>query len=394
MPLSGLKILDFTTLLPGPLATMNLADLGADVLRIESLSKPDLVRFIPPFIDEKGDISCVHAYLNRNKRSLGLDLKNKESVSIIEKLILEKGFDIIIEQFRPGVMDRFGLSYQRFKEIKPDIIYCSITGYGQTGPLKNRAGHDINYLSLSGVMSFSGTKKSGPFVPGIQIADIAGSHNCVTGILAAVIHRMNTGMGQHIDIAMTDCMFQYNALTGPKTLCGGEDAGYETEVLNGGSLYGCYETLDERYLSFGGLEPQFSTSFFEALGLDDLIEGGVFQFGNIEKAKNAVKNVIKSKPLSYWVEKFAEIDACVEPVLTFSEAVLTDQAKARNLVVEVPFSEAKTIPQIACPIKFSECGASYKWVGCRLGNDNDLILSSLGFSESEISKIKGNGVLG
>lgn len=394
MPLSKLKILDFTILLPGPFATMNIADLGAEVLRIESPTKPDLVRFIPPFIDENGEISCVHAYLNRNKRSIGLDLKKKESIKIIEKLIFEKGFDIIIEQFRPGVMDRLGLSYQRLKEIKPDIIYCSITGYGQTGPLKNRAGHDINYLSLSGVMGYSGTKKSGPSISGVQIADIAGAHNSVTGILAAVIHRMNTGKGQHIDIAMTDCMFQYSALTGPRSLCGGDDAGYESEVLNGGSLYGCYETLDDRYLSFGGLEPQFSTLFFETLGLDDLIEGGVFQFGTLDQARDAVKNVIKTKPLSYWVDKFSDVDVCVEPVLSFSEAVRTDHANARNIVVEVPFSGEKTVPQIACPVKFSECEASYKWAGCRFGNDNDLIMSSLGFSELEINQLKDDGAFG
>jgi len=375
MPLSGLKILDFTSLLPGPLATMNLADLGAEILKIESPSKPDLVRFIPPFIDKERKISCVHGYLNRNKRSLALNLKQKESASIMEKLILEKGFDIIIEQFRPGVMDRLGFSYQKLKEIRSDIIYCSITGYGQTGPLKDRAGHDINYMSLSGVMSFSGTKKSGPFVPGIQIADTAGAHNSVTGILAAVIHRMKTGNGQHIDIAMTDCMFQYNALTGPGTLCGGKDAAYETEVLNGASLYGCYETLDCRYLSFGGLEPQFSTLFFEALGLEHLIAGGVFQFGNLDQARDSVKNAIKAKPLSYWTEKFSVIDACVEPVLSFSESVRTYHAMARNLVVEIPSGDEKTVPQIACPIKFSECEASYRWAGCRPGNDNDMIMS-------------------
>lgn len=398
MPLKGLKILDFTALLPGPLATMQMADLGACVLKIESKSRPDLVRFIPPFIDEKNEISCVHAYLNRNKKSLSLDIRKDQAIQIVERLIIEKGYDIIIEQFRPGVMEKFGLSYDRLKNIKKSLIYCSITGYGQFGPNIHKAGHDINYLSLSGIMSFSGSKITGPSKLGIQVADTAGANSAVTAVLAAVIHRMNTGKGQHIDISMTDVMFPYTALSSPGILLNGEKTGqepsFETEVLNGGSLYGFYKTKDERYLSFGGLEPQFSETFFRTLGLADMISGGIFQFNCLEEAKKRVSDVISSMPLSHWIEAFSGVDACVEPVLTLDEALESSQVSERCLCVEVPCQNKEKNLQIACPIKFSESVPKYRHTGRCIGEDDENILSELGYKASEIKDLKDKGVFG
>ena len=389
--LTGLKILDFTTLLPGPFATMVLADLGAEVVRIESPTRMDLARIMPPFVDDEGKISCFHAYVNRNKKSVTLDLKNKESFSIIERLL--NHYDIIIEQFRPGVMNRLGLSYERLSSINPGLIYCSLTGYGQTGPLKDRAGHDINYLSLSGIMGYSGTKKGGPTLMGIQIADVgSGSNNAIIGILAAVIYRMRTGKGQHIDVSMTDGLFPYHAVCATKELGGGgESVGYETEPLNGGSLYGFYKTADERYISFGGLEPQFFSAFCKALGVEDLIEGTVVQPGRLDEAK---RKVIRTKPMDYWVEKFKDIDACVEPVLSLSEAASSDLARDRGLFVDVPGPGGKPITQIAHPVKFSECSPEYKRAGCELGKDTLDVMQSLGYSSHEIEGMKSKGVFG
>ncbi len=394
MLLAGLKILDFTYLLPGPLATMTLADLGAEVLKVESPTKIDLVRLIPPFVDKEGKISCVHAYLNRNKRSLALDLKHPSSAEIIARLIKEHGYNIVVEQFRPGVMERLGLSYERLSKIQPDIIYCSITGYGQTGPWKDRAGHDINYLSLSGVMGYSGKADTGPTLMGIQVADVAGSFNTVIGILAAVIHRTKSSEGQHVDIAMTDCLFPYHALTGTRSLSGDREPAYETELLNGGSLYGFFETADEKYLSFGGLEQQFSTEFFKVLGLPDLIEGGVMQFAGLEEAKKRVRAIIRSQSLNHWIERFKAADACVEPVLSFSEAIESNHVLERGLVVHVPGPDEKKIRQIACPLKLSHGAPEYRWAGCALGRDNDEIMQSLGFNADEIGDMKARGLFG
>ena len=207
-PLANLKILDFSTLLPGPYATMMLADMGAEVLRIEAPDRVDLAKVMPPF---DGKFSTTISYLGRGKQTLQLNLKQPESVERVKQLVQD--YDIVVEQFRPGVMDRLGIGYEVLKAINPKLIYCAITGYGQTGPYKDRAGHDINYLAISGVASHCGRADSGPPPMGIQIADVAGgSHHAVMGILAAVIKRQETGEGAFIDISMTDAAFALNAL--------------------------------------------------------------------------------------------------------------------------------------------------------------------------------------
>ena len=191
-PLSLLKVLDFSTLLPGPFASLMLADMGAQVLRIESPTRLDLLRELPPF--DQG-VSASHAYLNRNKRSLALDLKQPQAVDVIKRLVADH--DIVLEQFRPGVMDRLGIGYEALKAINPRLIYVAITGYGQTGPFRERAGHDINYLALAGVASHTGRKDSGPLPLGVQVADVAGgSLHGVVGLLAAVVARQQSGQGQ------------------------------------------------------------------------------------------------------------------------------------------------------------------------------------------------------
>ena len=247
--LSGLKILDLTTLLPGPFATMYFSDMGASVLRIGSVARPDPIEFMPPFVG-RGKRSALWAYLGRGKLSMNLNLKKPRAVEIIKKLVCE--YDIIIEQFRPGVMAKLGLGYEDLKKINPAIIYCSLTGYGQTGPLSNRAGHDINYLALSGLLSYSGTKEAGPSLMGMQIADLAaGSLNAVIGILAAVINRKETGQGHHIDISMTDGAIAFNAIYGTTFLAGAREPSRESERLNGGTLYDIYQTKDGGYMSVG-----------------------------------------------------------------------------------------------------------------------------------------------
>ncbi|MBN1636731.1 MAG: CoA transferase [Deltaproteobacteria bacterium] len=383
--LDGLKILDFTTLLPGPFATMMLGDMGAEILRIESPTRLDMTRLMPP----------MHAYINRNKKSLALDLKYEESIAIVERLIADLGYDIIIEQFRPGVMERLGLSYEKLSQIEPGLIYCSLTGYGQSGPLSHRAGHDINYLSHAGIMSYSGRKDSGPSVMGIQVADVgSGSNNSIIGILAAVIKRMNTAQGQHIDVSMTDCLFPYHAIGGINVLAGQEDPGFETEMLSGGSLYGFYETSDGKYISFGGLEPQFFSAFCKELGLDDLIEGGIFQVTALEQAKKRVADIFKTKPREYWLERFNDLDACVEPVLSISEAVHSDHARHRGILIEMPAPDGKSLPQFSCPIQFSKSRPIYKSPGCALGEHTHEIMKSLGYSDPEIATMKSKGILG
>ena len=384
-PLEGLKVLDFTTLLPGPYATMLLADMGAEILRIVSGTRNDLVYEMPPFIKGTG-MSSAAAFLGRGKRSMNLNLKDPRSTRIIHQLLQD--YDIIFEQFRPGVMEKLGLDYAGLKEINPALIYCSLTGYGQTGPMNSRAGHDINYMSRSGLMSYSGRKEGGPSLTGMQIADVAsGSNNSVIGILAAVISRNMTGKGQHIDISMTDGMLAFNVLTAAGFLVNAEEPERESTFLNGGSLYDFYETKDKKHLSFGGLEPKFFTAFCKGIGRKDLISKGVMP-PDIAKIKNEVRDIIKTKTRNEWTKIFEGLDACVEPVLTLREALNEPMVKKREMLVELKMEDGSIIRQMAIPIKFSETKPGQHHAGLPAGVNTKEVLLELGYNEEEIREFE------
>ncbi|MEK7373463.1 MAG: CaiB/BaiF CoA-transferase family protein [Thermodesulfobacteriota bacterium] len=388
-PLKGLKILDFTTLLPGPYATMTLADLGAEVLRIVSGSRPDLTTIQPPFLPGT-NLSCATAYLGRGKRCMALNLKAPRAGEIIRRLMAD--YDILIEQFRPGVMAKLSLDYETLKVANPGLIYCSLTGYGQTGPLKNRAGHDINYLARSGIMSYSGRKTSGPCLTGIQIADVAsGSNNAVIGILAAVIHRQRTGEGQHIDVSMTDGVVAFNAISGAAFLVDGTENRREEGFLNGGSLYDFYETKDGQYLSFGGLEPQFFAAFCETIGRPDLIPGSVAP-PELPRVKEEVREALKTKTRDEWMALFAKVDACVEPVLALGEALADPHVSARGLVVEVDLPGEGTVRQLGHPIRYSATPPEYRSAGVPAGTHTREVLRELGYTDAEIEKFEKTGL--
>ncbi len=315
-PLTSLKVLDFSTLLPGPYATMLLADMGADVLRVEAPDRVDLTRVMPP---HDAGVSTAHGFLNRGKKSLGLNLKEEGSREKVLELV--KDYDVVVEQFRPGVMDRLGIGYEALKSVNPRLIYCSITGYGQTGPYKDRAGHDINYLSLAGVSSHCGRADSGPPPMGIQMQKP------------------------------------------------------ESALLNGGSFYDYYQTSDGRWLSVGSLEPQFSARLCDTLGISDMKSLAMSQKPeHQQQLKAAIKEKIAAKPLADWQEIFADQDACVEPVLTISEAAEHPQLKARDMVIGVDRGDGTHQPQIGFPIKFEKTPSQTSRIGKMLGADNDQFL--------------------
>lgn len=364
--LKGLKILDFSTLLPGPFATLYLADLGAEVVHIESPTRPDLLRLMPPFANGQ---ATSQSYLNRNKQSVALDLKDPANIELVKSKIAD--YDIVIEQFRPGVMQRLGLDYQTLSEINPKLIYCSITGYGQTGTYKDKAGHDINYLALSGIAGHSGRIENGPPALGIQVADVAGgSMHAVIAILAAVIERQQSGKGQYIDISMTDCVVTMSNLAASASLAGNQHQSPESGYLNGGTFYDYYETQDGRYLSIGSLEPPFMQGLAQALELPILLDKGAsYAAEDHAVVKQAIQNKIKTKSLAEWKMLFAALDVCVEPVLRLEEALHSDLAQQRGWIVQVPLksSSQQTEAQLACPIKFSRSTIRYEFVGQQLG---------------------------
>ncbi|ANF82420.1 carnitine dehydratase [Acinetobacter sp. NCu2D-2] len=368
--LDGLKVLDFSTLLPGPFASMYLADMGATVVHIESPNRPDLLRLMPPF--NYGQ-AVSHNYLNRNKQSVALDLKDPKNINLIKSKISD--YDIVIEQFRPGVMQRLGLDYAELSEINPRLIYCSITGYGQTGPYKDKAGHDINYLALSGIAGHSGRVGERPPALGIQIADIAGgSMHAMVAILAAVIERHKSGRGQYIDISITDCAVPLNNMAAAASLAAKQQARPESSHLNGGTFYDYYETLDQRYLAIGSLEPQFLSGLAQILDLPILIEKGLtYQLKDQAIVKQAIQDKIKTKSLQDWQDIFQHHDVCVEPVLRLEEALHSELAQERDWTVQVPRREnsSEFEQQLACPIKFSRSKIRYEFIGQNLGESDD-----------------------
>lgn len=386
--LDDLKILGFSTLLPGPYATLMLADMGAEVLKISSANRPDIVLDYPPFIGDTG-VSASQAWLGRNKKTMFLNLKTGEGKAVVKELVKE--YDIVLEQFRPGVMEKLGLGYEDLKAVNPKLIYCSLTGYGQTGPLRDAAGHDINYMSRSGIISQAGRRESGPSLMNFQIADIAvGSMNSVIGILAAVNYRKNTGKGQYIDVAMMDGCVPFNSLDGAGFLVSGKEPKREGERLNGGCIYDFYETKDGEYLSVGSLEPQFWSRFCTAIGREDLIGGTVYP-PNIDEVKAEIRGILKTKTRDEWVEVFSHYDACVQPVLNLKEALLEDeQVKEREMVVDVklPLHEDVSVKQLATAVKLSECPCEYKFAGYPTGYHTKEVIEQLGMDYAEL-KAKG-----
>ncbi len=330
------------------------------------------------------------ACLGRGKRCMTLNLKDPRAVAIVRRLVAE--YNILIEQFRPGVMAKFGLDYETLKTANPELIYCSLTGYGQTGPMKNRAGHDINYLARSGIMSYSGRKETGPGLTGIQIADVAsGSNNAVIGILAAVVHRQRSGEGQHVDVSMTDGVVAFNALSGAAFLTDGTETGFETGILNGGSLYDFYETKDGKFLSFGGLEPQFFAAFCETIGRPDLIAGGVVP-PDLPCVKEEVRQVLKMKTRDEWMALFATVDACVEPVLSLGEALNDEQVRARGMIVEVPLPGGGTVRQLGHPVRYSTTPPEYRSAGAAPGPIRGRSSASSAIREAEIEEFEKTGL--
>jgi len=376
--LNKIKILDFTTLLPGPYATMTLADMGADVLWVEAISDGDLS------FKHRG--AAMRSYLGRSKRSISINLKDPKGKAIIETLISD--YDVLVEQFRPGVMERLGLSYESLSQLNSKLIYCSITGYGQTGPLKQRAGHDINYLSLSGISSFSGLKKEGPTLSGVQIADLAGgSMHAVTGILAAIIERQDQGIGQYIDISMLDGSFALNSIHAADYLVSNNEATFQSNNLNGGSFYNYYKTKDDKYVSVGSIEPKFFKQVCEGVGRMDLYNLDYLTPEAQDRIKQGFVEAFEKMTQQECVDLFAESDACVEPVLSLSEAIESEQLQNRGMVVDVPNNTKGTERQVASPLKFSNSDPVYKHTAPTRGKDTKVVLKEIGYEQDEIEAL-------
>lgn len=334
LPLQGLKVLDLSRLLPGPYATLVLADLGAQVDKVEEPGTGDSTRHMPPM---KGETSGLFLGLNRNKRSIAIDFKSAEGLSTLKQLV--KHYDVLVESFRPGVMDRLGCGYEVLARENPRLIFCSISGYGATGPDRLKAGHDLTYIARSGVLGYGGEAGGAPAMPGVQVADIGGgSLFAVVGILAAVHERQTTGKGRFVDVSLTDgaTAFLHMHLASRMQL-GAESGPLQrgTEPLNGGyPCYGVYRTKDDRFLAVGALEPKFFMGVCEVLGRPELMDEAYVLGEPANRVRRELETIFATKTRAEWVAAFEKKDLCVEPVLEGDEILNDPQLRAHGLFAE------------------------------------------------------------
>jgi crotonobetainyl-CoA:carnitine CoA-transferase CaiB-like acyl-CoA transferase len=388
--LEGVCVLDLTRLLPGATCTMLLADLGADVVKVEQPGAGDYNRAFPP-LNRKESGSFL--LLNRNKRSLTLNLKHESGKEIFRRLV--ERADVVVEGFRPGVMDRLGLGYEALKERNPRLIMCSISGFGQSGPLRETAGHDLNYLALAGALQLFGTPETGPIVPGLSIADIGGgSLMAIYAILAALFARERTGEGQYLDVSMTDGLFTWLAYHAADALFAGiEPRGGERPFLGSAPCYNVYPCADGRHIALGIIEPHFWKAFCELVDRPDWIGS---QWPTAETASRQfaeLRRTFLGAPMHDWVSRLGEADIPVAPVNTMAEAFEHPHVKARELLYRCRHPVEGEIPQLGFPVKFSATPARHRRAPPLLGEHNDELLAELGYTAEAIESFRRGAVI-
>jgi alpha-methylacyl-CoA racemase len=392
-PLEDVRVLDLTRLLPGGFCTLLLADLGADVVKVEDTGQGDYVRWAPPYYgtDEHtplGTRSAIYLSLNRNKRSVRLDLKQEQGKQALLKLT--ESADVLVESFRPGVLDKLGVGYEVLRQANPALVYCPITGYGQDGPNRDRAGHDMNYLGLNGVLGLTGEAGGPPIQSGAQIADLGGGGlMAAVGILAALQEARRSGAGQMVDISMTDGSLAWLVMEAGRYFGSGEVPQRGDIMLSGGIVcYRPYEAADG-WVTCGALEPKFWARFCQGVDRADLIEKQFEKPGSA--AHKEVAAVFKTKTRDEWKRFNDEHDAMIEPILDLDEALESELVREREMVVSYEQPEMGEIKQLGFPIKLSRTPASIERPAPALGEHTTEMLTDVGYAAEEIRALEESG---
>jgi alpha-methylacyl-CoA racemase len=390
-PLSGIRVLDLSRLLPGAYASQMMADFGADVLKIEEPGSGDYGRYMPP--QGPGGMSLYFLAINRNKRSVTANLKSAKGREIFLRLVRES--DVVLESFRPGVMERLGLGYEQLKETNPGIVYCAISGYGQDGPYRLRAGHDLNYAGYAGLLDYNRSPKGEPAMPATQFGDLAGgSYMAVIGILTALMGRAKTGEGSNVDVSMTEGVLSLLPLFVTTYLNTDKVPQPGRSSLDGGlPCYNIYETQDGKHVTLAALEPKFWHTFCTRIGHLELLPFHTPHGpGEGEQAMDMLRAIFKTKTRDEWIAELADIDACVGPVYSLDEALHDPQALARGVTVTSGEGDAafRTLPSFP---RISSVTSEQRYGAPELGEHTDEVLQSVGYTDAEIAQLRTEGAI-
>ena len=394
LPLEGVKVLDLSRLLPGGFCSLLLADFGAEVLKVEDVNLGDYVRWAPPKYEgaEDSAASALFLALNRNKSSIRIDLKSDGGREVF--LRLARDHDVVLESFRPGVLDRLGVGYERLREENPGLVYCAITGYGQDGPLRDRSGHDMNYLGLIGLLGLTGEAGGPPVQAAGQIADIGGgAQMAAIGILTALRERDRSGEGQFVDVSMADGALSWLAMVAARFFAE-EQSPHRGELELAGRLV-CYRpyACADGWVTLGALEPKFWAAWCRGVGREDLIEKQFEAPGSPTHAE--VQGIFMERSREQWSAFAAEHDCCLEPVLDLDEALASDLVRERAMVTELDQPGAqRPVRLLGAPIKLSRTPAdTNRKPGPALGEQTDAVLRGLGYDEAQVAALKEAGAV-
>jgi len=382
-PLRSVRVLDLSRLLPGPFCSLILGELGAEVLKVEDCGTGDYLRLFPP---QRAGVGGAFYAVNRGKRSLALDLKRPEGRDILLRLL--PGYHVVLESFRPGVLDRLGLSFDELRAVNPDVILCSITGYGQDGPLAQRAGHDIDYIALAGALSMGGEAGGAPALPGVQIADFSGGLWAAVQILAA----LHGSGGVHLDVSMTEGALAFLLPYLGEVAFGAEPPRRGEHALGGGAAcYGTYATADGRHLAVGALEPKFLTALAAALDLSKEAASTPPHAPAEEQAvlRDEIRNTLAGATRDEWAARLAPADACVEPVLEMDELSDHPQHRHRGVFYTLDDPERGPVEQLRVPGGTDPATTPAP----RHGEHTDEVLGELGLRPDEIAALRQAGVV-
>ncbi|MEK6712400.1 MAG: CaiB/BaiF CoA-transferase family protein [Nitrospinota bacterium] len=388
MPLSGVRVLDLTRLLPGGQCTLMLAHLGADVIKVEDPTRGDYGRMATP-LDGRG-ASAFHLYCNIHKRSLALDLKHPEGVEALLRLV--KRADVLVESFRPGVLDRLGVGYGRLSRESPRLIYCAITGYGQDGPLARAPGHDLNFEAMGGTVGLTGPAGGPPFIPGVPFADIGAGMWAAFAIVAALRQAERTGRGQFIDMAMLDTAVGFLAHHAQYFLSCGTPGGRETTRHNGRRpSYRLYPTADGRWLAVACSEPKFWKNLCRLIGRLEFEGESSARGERRREVIAALEETFRERTQAEWLALFEGEEVCVSPVLDVEEVFSQPQVRARGLTRENPHPAGGSHPALRLPPRFADLAPRRPLAAPGLGEHSREVLEEAGFSAGEIGRLFASG---